>query len=66
MSSSATRDPARGVHALQIEIDRRFYLDPTSRAPGPGFDRVAALLIEALAVGLGELLLGQQFATAAE
>ena len=58
-------DPARNVHALQIEIDRRVYLDPTLRMPGPGFDRLA-LLIEALAVGLGELLLGQQFATAAE
>ena len=58
-------DPARNVHALQIEIDRRVYLDPTLRIPGPGFDRLT-LLIEALAVGLGELLLGQQFATAAE
>jgi hypothetical protein len=35
------------------------------RIPGPGFDRLT-LLIESLAVGLGELLLGQQFATAAE
>ena len=29
-------DPARNVHALQIEIDRRVYLDPALRAPGPG------------------------------
>ena len=58
-------DPARNVHALQIEIDRRVYLDPALRAPGPGFDRLARL-IEALSVGLGELLLSQQFATAAE
>ena len=28
--------PARGVHALQIEIDRRCYLDATLKRPGPG------------------------------
>src|SRR5690349_787636 len=57
--------PAHGVHALQIELDRRYYLDSALRSPGPGFDD-AALLIEALAVGLGEALSGRQFATAAE
>jgi N-formylglutamate amidohydrolase len=57
--------PARGVHALQIEIDRRAYLDSTLGEPGPGFDQ-AACLIEALATSLGEALLGRQFATAAE
>jgi len=57
--------PARGVHALQIELDRRCYLDAALSAPGAGFD-VAASLIDALAVGLGEELLGRQFATAAE
>ena len=57
--------PALGVQALQIELDRRIYLDPALRAPGPGFDRSASL-IEALAVGLGECMLGRQFATAAE
>jgi N-formylglutamate amidohydrolase len=57
--------PARGVQALQIEIDRRCYLDPALKAPGPGFDAGAAL-IEALAVELGEALLGREFATAAE
>ena len=55
--------PRRNVHALQVEIDRRCYLD--DGAPGARFDAVAAL-IEALAAGLGELLLGRQFATAAE
>lgn len=58
-------DPARNIHALQVELDRRIYLDEALRDPGPGFDRAASLL-EALAVGLGKLLLGQQFATAAE
>jgi len=58
--------PARDVHALQIEIDRRCYLDERLRSPGRGFDEVAALL-ETLAVELGEALLGrQQLPTAAE
>ena len=57
--------PASGVHALQLEIDRRCYLDARLQRPGPGFDRVAAL-IEALAVDLGQALIGRQFATAAE
>ena len=57
--------PARGVHALQIELDRRAYLDRTLKLPGPGFGKGASLL-EALAVELGEDLLGRQYATAAE
>ena len=57
--------PQRGVHALQVEIDRRCYLDKKLAAPGPGFDQVAAL-IEALVLGLGNLLLGGELATAAE
>jgi N-formylglutamate amidohydrolase len=57
--------PLRGVHALQIEIDRRVYLEGSMREPGKGFDK-AARLIEALAVKLGDALLGRQIATAAE
>lgn len=57
--------PRRDVHALQIEIDRRCYLDEALDGPGSGFDRSAALL-ESLAVGLGNLLLSRQTATAAE
>jgi N-formylglutamate amidohydrolase len=57
--------PARGVHALQIELDRRIYLDASLKDAGAGFDQ-AASLIEALAVGLGQSLVGRQFATAAE
>jgi len=57
--------PHRGVHALQLEIDRRCYLDDKLAKPGRGFDRVAAL-IETLAVELGQALIGRQFATAAE
>jgi N-formylglutamate amidohydrolase len=57
--------PVRGVHALQLEIDRRCYLDDALREPGPGFDK-AAKFIESLAVELGEELIGRRFATAAE
>jgi N-formylglutamate amidohydrolase len=57
--------PARGIHALQLEIDRRCYMDKALKGPGDGFDKVAAF-IDALAVGLGEAMLGQRFATAAE
>jgi N-formylglutamate amidohydrolase len=57
--------PANGVHAIQIEIDRRCYLDQRLHKPGRGFDRVATL-IETLAVELGQGLSGRQYATAAE
>jgi N-formylglutamate amidohydrolase len=57
--------PASGVHALQIEFDRRLYLDKALKRPGSGFDQ-AASLIETLALELGNALLGRQFATAAE
>lgn len=57
--------PARNVHALQLEIDRGLYLDSTLRDPGEGFDRLSRF-IEVLAVRLGEHLLAQPFATAAE
>ena len=57
--------PARGIHALQLEVDRRCYLDEKLREPGPGFDRVA-WFIDTLAVRLGEALQGREFATAAE
>ncbi|MGN6848573.1 MAG: N-formylglutamate amidohydrolase [Sphingomicrobium sp.] len=57
--------PQNGIHALQIEIDRRRYLDARLTKPGPNFDRVAAL-IESLAVELGQALIGRQYATAAE
>ena len=44
--------PARGVHAIQVEIDRSSYLDAKLREPGPGFAATARLLravIDALA-----------------
>ena len=57
--------PTRCIHAIQVEIDRRYYLDAAMVNPGPGFDK-AGKLIDDLAVELGEALLGSRFATAAE
>lgn len=50
--------PAGGVHAVQLELDRRCYLDLAARDPGPGFDRSARLL-EAIARAVGDELLGR-------
>jgi len=57
--------PGRGVHALQVEIDRSLYLDLPRAVAGPGFDRIAAFL-DTLVVRLGEALLDRRYATAAE
>ncbi|MBN8808716.1 MAG: N-formylglutamate amidohydrolase [Sphingomonas sp.] len=47
--------PADNVHAIQIEIDRRLYLDARLDAPGPGLDSTAALLRRLLAIAAEEL-----------
>ena len=57
--------PKNAIHALQVEIDRRCYLDSKLARPGPGFDRIATF-IEKLATELGQELLGRRYATAAE
>lgn len=57
--------PHAGVHALQLEIDRRLYLDDGMTGPGPGFDAVARF-VEDLAVSLGRELADRRLATAAE
>lgn len=36
--------PARGQHAIQIEIDRSSYLDARLAEPGSGFDEIAEML----------------------
>ncbi|MDP3677206.1 MAG: N-formylglutamate amidohydrolase [Novosphingobium sp.] len=36
--------PRKGLHALQLEIDRRSYLDESLREVGPGFDATATLV----------------------
>jgi N-formylglutamate amidohydrolase len=53
-----------GIHALQVEIDRRCYLTDESE-PSEQFDRVARFL-ERLALELGRELLGSRLAAAAE
>lgn len=57
--------PHRGVHALQLEIDRRLYLGDDLKTPGTGFDSIACF-IEDLAVSLGRALGNRRLATAAE
>ena len=57
-------NPRRSIHALQVEIDRRCYLDENCK-PGGGFDRVAGL-IETLATELAGRLLDRHLPTAAE
>ena len=37
--------PRKGIHALQLEIDRRSYLDEALRQSGPGFTATADLLV---------------------
>jgi N-formylglutamate amidohydrolase len=37
-------DPARGIHALQLEIDRTSYLDARMAEPGEGFEPMVQLL----------------------
>jgi N-formylglutamate amidohydrolase len=57
--------PAGGIHALQIEIDRSAYLAPDLRSPGAGFDRTARLLA-AVVRALTAQALGSSHAIAAE
>ncbi|MEA3064133.1 MAG: hypothetical protein QOJ27_568 [Sphingomonadales bacterium] len=57
--------PARGIHALQLELDRSLYLAPDLRTTGPGFDRVARL-IAAIAGALATAALEPPEAIAAE
>ncbi len=57
--------PQRGVHALQLELDRSLYLAPDLRTTGPGFDRVARL-IAAVAAALTAAALDPPEAIAAE
>lgn len=56
--------PGDGVHALQLEVDRRCYLAEGGR-PGPCFDEIAAF-VERLAVSLGNALLERRMPAAAE
>ncbi len=57
--------PRRGIHAIQIEVDRAAYCQRDGRTAGPGFDRVA-MLFEALSVELASVIEGKATACAAE
>jgi N-formylglutamate amidohydrolase len=57
--------PQRGIHALQIEIDRSAYLDADLRTPGPGFEGMARL-IAGVAQAIEQRLVSGQDALAAE
>jgi len=57
--------PESGIHALQLEIDRSLYLDPSLREPGPGFDDVAKLIAQ-LAAALADRATTTPLAIAAE
>lgn len=48
--------PARGVHAVQIEIDRACYLDSRLDQPGPGLARIARMVRCILDAARDELL----------
>lgn len=56
--------PFSGVHAVQLELDRRLYLDSSYRHPGQAFDRMSRL-IEAIARTLGGALLDRNALPAA-
>jgi len=57
--------PERGVHALQMEIDRSAYLDASLRSPGPGFAGACRLVAEVVA-SLEDRLFGSARDMAAE
>ncbi len=50
-------DPARNIHALQLEIDRRLYLDAALAAPGAGL-AATAMLVRAMAATLERIATG--------
>lgn len=58
-------DPARGIHAVQLEIDRSLYLDAELREPSDGL-KTAAQFVQNLVSDLVDQGLAQSFAEAAE
>lgn len=58
--------PARGVHALQVELCRSTYLDPQLREPGPGLPAVARALAGLVRRMAEELTTGRGLPEAAE
>ncbi len=58
-------DPARGVHALQLEVDRSLYLDSDLREPVAGL-KALARFVHVVVSDLADQALGACFAEAAE
>jgi len=44
----AFSDPAAGRHSLQVEVNRRLYMDERTREKGPGFEKLRANLASLL------------------
>lgn len=57
--------PARGVHAVQVELDRALYLDASFDQPGPGMAQTVMMLRHMLAAVTDEALSGGPFASGA-
>ncbi len=57
--------PDAQIHALQIELDRSAYLEPSLKEPGPGFDSTARL-ISGIVGALNDAVVGPPSAIAAE
>ncbi len=57
--------PARGISAIQVEIDRRLYLDPALDRPGEGMAKLQGVFAE-LATRLEELASRRKYPLAAE
>ena len=49
-------DPAAGVHAIQVEVDRTLYLDHTLANPGPGMARITSVLRDMIRAAEDEAL----------
>lgn len=58
-------DPCRGIHALQLEVDRSLYLDSELREPTGGLKAMADF-VQAVVLDLADQALGTSFAEAAE
>ncbi|HJO67707.1 MAG TPA: N-formylglutamate amidohydrolase, partial [Sphingomonas sanguinis] len=58
-------DPRRGIHAVQLELDRSLYLDAALEAQGPGF-AATVLLVRRILAALATEALGQPATLAAE
>jgi N-formylglutamate amidohydrolase len=58
-------DPGRGIHALQLEVDRSLYLDPDLREPTAGLNTMAEF-VQSIVSDLADQALGASFAEAAE